>query len=205
MKKCPKCSESLKKNAAFCPSCGEKVGRQSTEEKRARFAEENKGKKVPILAIGALVAAVAVGAGGFFLFRAPAGTSVTASKSPSQSSSQSSSAAESVSFPMGTFDDGQAKYFSYDAPSGTIKFFVIKSSDGIVRAAFDACDVCFASKKGYRQEGDFMVCNNCGQKFLSTRVNEVKGGCNPSPLERTVEDGTLVIAVSDILTGARYF
>ena len=200
MKKCPKCSESIKKNTAFCPSCGEKVGRQSAEEKRARFSEENKGNKVPLFAIGALVAAVAIGAGGYLLFRAPAGTSVAAS------TSQSSSGPESVSFPMETFDDGQAKYFSYDAPSGkTIKFFVIKSSDGIVRAAFDACDVCFASKKGYRQEGDFMVCNNCGQKFLSTRVNEVKGGCNPSPLERTVEDGTLVIAVSDILTGARYF
>ena len=30
-----------------------------------------------------------------------------------------------------------------------------------------------------------MVCNNCGQKFSSDLINEIKGGCNPAPLERT--------------------
>ena len=75
----------------------------------------------------------------------------------------------------------------------------------MVRAAFDACDVCYAAKKGYRQEGNFMVCNNCGQKFISTRINEVRGGCNPAPLERKIVGDKLVIATADILTGARYF
>ena len=198
MKNCPKCKASIKKNSAFCPSCGEKVGRQSAEEKKARFTEEKKGNKVPFLAVGALVLLGGLAAG-YLLFR-PSGTSVSASPSSSPT------AAETVSFPVETFDDSQAKHYSYQAPDGkTIKFFILKSSDGVIRAAFDACDVCFASKKGYRQEGDFMVCNNCGQKFLSTRINEVKGGCNPAPLERKIEGGKLTIAVSDILTGSRYF
>ena len=111
-----------------------------------------------------------------------------------------------MTFPLSTFDDGKAKYYSYKDRSGKeIKFFVLKSSDGVVRAAFDACDVCYASKKGYRQEGDFMVCNNCGQRFASTRINEVKGGCNPAPLERKVEGSNLVVAVADVTTGAWYF
>ncbi|HEY7527662.1 MAG TPA: Fe-S-containing protein, partial [Candidatus Deferrimicrobiaceae bacterium] len=58
-------------------------------------------------------------------------------------------------------------------------YFVLRSSDGTYRAAFDACDVCFRANRGYRQEGDLMVCNQCGQTFPSVKINEVKGGCNP--------------------------
>ena len=87
----------------------------------------------------------------------------------------------------------------------TIPFFVMRSSDGVVRAAFDACDVCFASKKGYHQEGDEMVCNNCGSRFPSAQINEVKGGCNPSPLDRAVQGDDLIIEVEDLQAGANYF
>jgi len=108
--------------------------------------------------------------------------------------------------PVSKINDGKAHFYKYSSLTGkTIRFFVLKSKDGIFRAAFDACDVCFEAKKGYRQEGDYMVCNNCGMKFSSTRINEEKGGCNPAPLERHIEDGYLVIKNSDIEKGARYF
>jgi uncharacterized membrane protein len=99
-----------------------------------------------------------------------------------------------------------AKHFEFKADNGiTIKYFVLKSSDGVVRAAFDACDVCWPSGKGYFQEGDKMVCRNCGKRFASVKINEVKGGCNPAPLARRVEGGSLVIQVADILAGQSYF
>jgi uncharacterized membrane protein len=82
---------------------------------------------------------------------------------------------------------------------------VVKSADGVLRAAFDACDVCWPAGKGYAQDGDFMICRNCGLRFHSTKVNEVKGGCNPAPLERRIENGKLIIRVSDILEGKSYF
>jgi uncharacterized membrane protein len=104
-----------------------------------------------------------------------------------------------------TFDDGQARWYTYPTDGGDIEFFVLKSDDGVVRAAFNACDVCFLAKKGYHQEGDEMVCNNCGQRFPSALVNEVRGGCNPSPLERTIEGDELIIQVDDILAGGHYF
>jgi uncharacterized membrane protein len=104
-----------------------------------------------------------------------------------------------------TFEDGQARWYTYPADGVDIQFFVLKSNDGVIRAAFNACDVCFLAKKGYRQEGDEMVCNNCGQRFPSALVNEVRGGCNPSPLERTIEGDEVVIQVDDILAGANYF
>jgi uncharacterized membrane protein len=197
MKKCPKCSETIKGKTKFCPSCGTKVGHQTTDEKKSRLTEGKRSGKMPFLAVGALVVLGGLAITGWALFQ-PSATPVQ--------SSVAGTSPDAITVPVSTFDDGTAKHFSYQAPSGkTIKFFALKSSDGVIRAAFDACDVCYQSKKGYRQEGDFMVCNNCGQRFSSIRVNEVKGGCNPSPLERRIEGENLVIAVADILTGSRYF
>lgn len=107
--------------------------------------------------------------------------------------------------PIATFDDGKARHYTYMDGDQPIELFILKSTDGVVRAAFNACDVCYASRKGYRQEGDVMVCNNCGQRFPSSRINEVKGGCNPAPLTRTVEGDELIIQVTDIVAGASYF
>jgi len=111
-----------------------------------------------------------------------------------------------VTYPEKTFGNGKAKHFTYKTDDGvTIRYFIIKSSDGVIRAAFDACDVCWQENKGYTQNGDFMVCKNCGKKFPSARVNEVQGGCNPAPLVRKMENGNLVIQVADLLQGKRFF
>ena len=109
-------------------------------------------------------------------------------------------------YPEKTFADGKARHFSYKTEDGvTIRYFILRSSDGVVRAAFDACDVCWPENKGYSQKGDVMVCNNCGKRFPSARINEVRGGCNPAPLSRKVENGNVIILASDLLQGKRYF
>ncbi len=110
-----------------------------------------------------------------------------------------------VNLKVADVDDGMAHYFKFATAKGDIKFFVVKSIDGVMRAAFDACDVCYREMKGYRQEGDSMVCNNCEQKFRTDLVNEVKGGCNPAPLARSIDGGHLTIAQADILKGGWYF
>jgi len=110
-----------------------------------------------------------------------------------------------VRIPLTDVDDGQAHYYAYDDGKTDIKFFVLKSRDGVLRAAFDACDVCFPAKKGYTQDGDYMICNNCGRRFHSSQINVVEGGCNPAPLTREVRGDELVIKVEDILPGARFF
>jgi putative ABC transport system ATP-binding protein len=84
--------------------------------------------------------------------------------------------------PLTALDSGNALFLVAELDGRQFHYFVLRSSDGTYRAAFDACDVCFRANRGYRQEGDLMVCNQCGQTFPSVKINEVKGGCNPAAL-----------------------
>jgi uncharacterized membrane protein len=151
----------------------------------------------------------------------PPATTVGASQSVSQQAGDDNPAADStavayaprldkaanrISFPVAAFDDGEAKYYEYPTDDGiNIRYFVLKSSDGIVRAAFDACDVCWRAGLGYVQSGDKMVCRNCGRQFASARINEVQGGCNPAPLKREIVGDNLIIDIDDIIAGRQYF
>ncbi|MHA2202678.1 MAG: Fe-S-containing protein [Candidatus Hodarchaeales archaeon] len=94
----------------------------------------------------------------------------------------------------------RAKFFEYKAGSVKVSYFAVIGSDNVVRLAFDACDVCFAEKKGYRQNGDVMVCNNCGKQFNIDGIGteNVQGGCWPSYLPITVAEGNVRIKITDI-------
>ncbi len=110
-----------------------------------------------------------------------------------------------IEIPLSKISDGRAHHFKVRAEDGImVTFFTLKSSDGVIRAAVDSCDVCYQSGKGYVQEGDFMVCTNCGQKFASNKINVIRGGCNPAPLERNIEDGKLKIAMTEINANSWY-
>jgi len=113
---------------------------------------------------------------------------------------------QDVSIPLSDLEDGQARFHRYVSASGReVRFFVMKSSDGVARAAFDTCDVCFRDRRGYRQVGDDMICNKCGQAFPSRNINVLQGGCNPAPIERSVEDGRVVIRAAALEQGQSYF
>lgn len=113
---------------------------------------------------------------------------------------------QDVSFAVAEFDDGNARFYRYVTAAGReIRFFLMKSSDGVVRAAFDTCDVCYRERRGYRQSGDSMICNNCGRAFASRDINVLQGGCNPAPIDRTLQGGRIVLRASALEQGAGYF
>lgn len=95
----------------------------------------------------------------------------------------------------------QAKWYEYDLGERNIKFFAVRADDGSIRTAFNACDVCYAAGKGYRQEGNDMVCNNCGLRFsingLGTE-NKNPGGCWPGYLPNVVEGDYVLIKEKDL-------
>ncbi len=115
-------------------------------------------------------------------------------------------AGRDITLSASTFDDGRARFYRYTTSIGRdVAFFVMKSSDGVVRAAFDACDVCYRERKGYRQSGDVMICNNCGKAFRSVDINVLQGGCNPAPIERSVQADQILLKAADLGLGAAYF
>lgn len=94
-----------------------------------------------------------------------------------------------------------ANWYEYQG----VKFFAVKSGSDI-KTAFDACDICGGSK-GYRQEGNDMVCNNCGNHYPISGIGtaNLKGGCWPGYLPREVKDGYVVIKKSDLESGTYRF
>jgi uncharacterized membrane protein len=112
---------------------------------------------------------------------------------------------DTIKLDTAAVSDGKAHFFSQAVDGKPVRFFVVKSPDGVLRAAMDACVACFAEKKGYRQEGEHMVCNNCGQKFHTSKINDIKGGCNPIPLDRTADGPTVSIPLAGLRQSARYF
>ena len=165
--------------------------------KKAEVSGTQKKNNMPLLI--AVVGAVLLAAGAaFYVTQDGESNTATASVPASANSTM-------VSFPVSLFEDGKVRHFEHVAGKHKIKYFVLKSSDGVIRAAFDACDVCWPAGKGYYQDGDYMVCRNCGRRFASVLVNEVKGGCNPAPLTRSVQNGKLIIQFKDIEEGRQYF
>jgi uncharacterized membrane protein len=111
-----------------------------------------------------------------------------------------------IILPVVKLADGKARFYKFEDGGTPIAFFVVKASDGTVRAAFDACDVCYRSHKGYEQQGDKMNCNNCNQKFAINRLGpSASGGCNPGYLPHQQNGGTISIKVSDLKNGTKYF
>ncbi len=93
-----------------------------------------------------------------------------------------------------------AKFYEYDTGSVTVKYFAVKGADGEIRVAFDACDVCYGSKKGYTHIGDVMHCINCGNEYAVSGLGTENrgGGCWPSYLPREIDGDDVVIKISDL-------
>jgi uncharacterized membrane protein len=167
------------------------------ERKRAQFEQPRSRTGLHLALAGAALVAVAAIAAFLVMGRGAAETATATSPVVAGGAS--------VVIPVADLAGGQAEYYTYDAGGVEVKYFVLKSSDGDYRAAFDACDVCYPNKKGYSQRGDVMVCNNCGQQFDSTQINERRGGCNPSPIDREVKGQDLVLQAADLQAGVKYF
>jgi uncharacterized membrane protein len=86
-----------------------------------------------------------------------------------------------------------------------VKFFVGRDAEGTVQVAFDANEICFKTKRGYRQEGEWVVCNKCEKSFRLAEVNAGGGGCKPVPLAHRLEGNRLVLAEANVLQGWRFF
>lgn len=74
-----------------------------------------------------------------------------------------------------------ATFVNYDDEGIIIQFILVRGTDNKVRIALNTCQVCNPSPKAYFiQEGEYLVCQNCGTKFHINKIGIEKGGGNPT-------------------------
>ena len=91
-----------------------------------------------------------------------------------------------------------ASFYKADLDGTEVELVALKDSKGNLRTAFNACQVCYSSGRGYYvQNGEYLVCQNCGNSFTIDQVGIASGGCNPWPIldsDRTVTDDEIQIS-----------
>lgn len=96
----------------------------------------------------------------------------------------------------------KVSFYPYNADGTYMEVLALKASDGSIRTALNTCQICFNSGQGYyKQEGDKLVCQNCGNKFGVEDVEIVRGGCNPVPImqEYKTDDGEYITINKEFL------
>ena len=91
-----------------------------------------------------------------------------------------------------------ATFVNYKVDNVTIQFVVVKGTDGVVRIAFNTCQSCNPSPNAYFvQKGEYLECQNCGNRFHIDEIGEAKGGCNPHPVEEKEISENKIILTKD--------
>jgi len=100
----------------------------------------------------------------------------------------------------------KAKFYQFKVDGVTMEVLALRAPDGTVRTAFNTCQVCYTSGRGfYIQQGDVLVCQNCGNRFKASQVELIKGGCNPIPItpDLKAEDANTIIISKALLAEAK--
>ncbi|MDD3414050.1 MAG: DUF2318 domain-containing protein [Lachnospiraceae bacterium] len=121
------------------------------------------------------------------------------------SSTEKSSAANDLVIPIADISE-TAVFYPVEIDDVNFEVLAVKAPDGSIRTAFNTCQVCYDSGRGYyKQDGKELVCQNCGNRFTMDKVEVESGGCNPFPIfedNKTVDDKNITIS-RDFLTEAK--
>lgn len=102
-----------------------------------------------------------------------------------------------------------ASFFPYTVDGVNMEVIAVKASDGTIRTALNTCQVCYDSGRGYYiQEGDYLVCQNCGNRFHIDQVEKIKGGCNPIPVlagDKTDQGDSIILSRDFLASQKSYF
>jgi len=100
---------------------------------------------------------------------------------------------DQVRIPLSELNDSSLHFYMVETGVTTLRFLVIHQTNGDYAVALDACQIC--GWAGYRQEGQNVICRNCGATIYIPSIGE-KGGCNPIPVKSTVQDGEVIVDLS---------
>ncbi|HEY3272785.1 MAG TPA: DUF2318 domain-containing protein [Methanocella sp.] len=180
-------------------------GKKPEAKKAQERLDEKKKKQKKTVYMGvAVVLALVVLAVGYILLN---GGQSDANDPALYNQSGTDTGGQNVVIPLSDIADTSFHFYSYDSGGVGIKYFIVKDSSGNLHTAFDACDVCYAAKKGYRQVGDVAKCNNCGKTFAVAKIGteNTAGGCWPGYLPNTIEGNNIMIKSTDLESGKYRF
>jgi high-affinity iron transporter len=104
-----------------------------------------------------------------------------------------------VRIPLSELTDSSLHFYTADVNGTVIRFLVIHQTNGNYAVALDACQIC--GWAGYRQEGQNVICRNCGATIYIPSIGE-HGGCNPVPVQSKVERGEVIVDLSALAKSA---
>jgi len=91
-----------------------------------------------------------------------------------------------------------ALFFPVEIEGRQMEVIAVKTPDGKIRTAFNACQVCYKLGKGYYVQVDTMlVCQRCKKRYRMEVIETKTGGCNPIsifPENKTETDSTITIS-----------
>lgn len=93
-----------------------------------------------------------------------------------------------VSLNKTDFETNKVKFFNVTLEDGkTVYFLALKDEAGNFRIAANANEKCAPYGKGYKQEGDNLVCLTCGKSYPVKGFAIEQPDCNPKPLTAKAE------------------
>ncbi|HTZ99577.1 MAG TPA: Fe-S-containing protein [Candidatus Aquilonibacter sp.] len=104
-----------------------------------------------------------------------------------------------VTIPLSDLTDQSVHFYDADTGGAEIRFMVIHQTNGNYAVALDACEIC--GWAGYRQQGQNVICRNCGAEIYLPSIGE-KGGCNPIPVKSEVENGNVIVDLAALTASA---
>ena len=141
------------------------------KKKQTRGRTNRQASWIPAVAAGLLVLVVAA----VFLFR-------DTGRNTGGTEVQTIHAGESLVIPVDELS-GTARFYPVEVNGTEMEILAVKDSKGNIRTAFNTCQICYSSGRGYYvQEGNGLVCQNCGNRFTVDQVEVETGGCNPWPI-----------------------
>ena len=76
-----------------------------------------------------------------------------------------------------------ASFIPIEVDGTKMEVIAVRDSKGEIRTAFNTCQVCNGSELAYyKQSGNQLVCQNCGNHFSMDEVGVSAWGCNPYPI-----------------------
>ena len=98
-----------------------------------------------------------------------------------------------VRIPLSELTDSSLHFYTAEVNGTVIRFLVIHKQSGDYATALDACQICGTA--GYRQEGQNVICRNCGASIYIPSIGQ-SGGCNPISVKSRVAGGEVIVDLS---------